>query len=135
MHKLTNGLSYYEGEFGWVGHKDCHNPTKEENFLINNRNKLNIVGGVCDRDASYSYDDFALVELDGEYWLCQTSGCSCPSPSETWCVDIGPTTLEEIRAFILGGHYGGYTVPKKQESEFLELIDAEISRVASISGS
>jgi hypothetical protein len=129
MHKLTK-TSSWEEDFGWVGHPDCQNSGEVEKELIENRYNLEIIGGVVDKDADYSYDDFALILFKKKYYLLQTSGCSCPSPSETWGVDIGPTTLKKIRDFITGGHYDGYTVPKKQESEFLALIDEEIKRTA-----
>lgn len=40
-----------------------------------------------DPEADYSYDDLALMRRsDGLYALVRTSGCSCPSPTETWGV-------------------------------------------------
>lgn len=47
---------------------------------------------------AYEYDDVALLRLDGAYALATTSGCSCPSPNETW--DVAPTTLAEARQHI-----------------------------------
>jgi hypothetical protein len=43
-----------------------------------------------------------LDELDASYeaqlFMLQTSGCSCPSPQETWSVEAGPcATLQELR--------------------------------------
>lgn len=113
----------------WVGHPDCDSPGVEEQLLIDRRADIRIIGSIVDDTLSYEYDEFALVELDGLFYLLQTSGCSCPSPSETWGVDIGPTTLQEIRNFITGGHYEGYTLPKKREADFIALIDAELNRV------
>ena len=108
----------------WVGHPNCDTKRPLEELLIARRADIELLGTIEDKDASYSYDDFALVRLDADYYLLNTTGCSCPSPSETWHVEIGPATLDEIEAFLLGGHYQGYTVPKRQMDEFLAALSA-----------
>lgn len=132
--KLDPNKEHYDQEFGWVAHEDGLSTYKSsepinlvEQVLVARRYELEILGGVTDETASYSYDDWALCELDGEYYLFSTSGCSCPSPNETWRVEIGPATLQEIRNHVISGHYDGHTLPKKQESDFIKLIDEAIA--------
>lgn len=127
MFKLGETKDY--SDFWWVGHSSCDRRGDVEKLLISRRADISVIGGVVDETLSYEYDEFALILLDDQYYLLQTSGCSCPSPSETWGVDIGPATLQEIRNFITGGHYEGYTLPKKREADFIALIDAELNRV------
>lgn len=57
-----------------------------EKLLIDNKDKVVILCESNDPCADYSYDDYALLELNGYYFVINTSGCSCPSPSETWYV-------------------------------------------------
>lgn len=85
---------------------------------------LVVLGVIEDADASYSYDDWALCRIGLQYYLCNTSGCSCPSPEETWEVMHGPTTLAGIREEVLEkGNYEGYTLPYKQRAEFEAMLD------------
>lgn len=115
------------GNFGWVGSPRCESQTEDEKVLIARRADIEFVGGIADPDADYSYDDFALVLLDGVYYLCESAGCSCPSPSETWGVEHNGT-LSHIRECLVNGDYDGYTVPSKCMAEFLAMIDAEAAR-------
>jgi len=109
----------------WIASPDLQpNESTPEWALVQRRGELRIHAEIADDEASYSFDDFALVSLDDKFYLLNTTGCSCPSPSEQWGIEIGPASLLEIRAFIEGGHYSGYTVPKKQLTEFLEAIDS-----------
>jgi hypothetical protein len=110
------------GPYYWVAHPDANPTDPVEQALCKHRYELEIIGGVEDEEADY-YDDFALVEWRGAYYRFQTCGCSCPPPSETWQIDIGPASLDEIKAFLEGGHYSGYSVPKRQMGEFLKLIE------------
>jgi hypothetical protein len=128
--RLDPNKEYYEQEFGWVAHpegtgsyygrSDLDNIEKE---VVARRYELDIIGGISDNDASYSYDDWALAKLDGKYYLFSTSGCSCPSPTETWRIEIGPATLAQVRKHVLDGDYDGYTMPKKQMEDFVALLD------------
>lgn len=122
--KLIPGKDSFGQNFYWVGHKNAINTSPMMKRLIKRRYDIEIIGGVIDEEASYSYDEFALCELDGAYYLLSTSGCSCPSADETWIIEIGPATLSQISEHIRGGHYDGYTLPKMKEAEFLKLIDA-----------
>lgn len=95
----------------------------EEKILCDNRDKILLIGTIDDDEASYSYDDWALIKLKNKYYLLATSGCSCPSPSETWRIEIGPTTKAKVKEHILSGNYEGYTMPKRQLDQFLELFN------------
>ena len=121
--KLDPNQEY--GYLTWVGHPEAgyENDQTPEGELTRRRYEINILGGIEDSEASYDYDDWALCELDGKYYLLSTSGCSCPSPSETWGLQHGPATLAEIREHLKEGNYEGYTVPGKQMDEFMDLID------------
>jgi hypothetical protein len=114
--------------WNWIAAPEGGDGDERSKLLIANRHDLEVVGEVVDSEASYSYDDWALVRLKGKYYLLSTSGCSCPSPSETWGVQHGPMTLSQIRKEITNGNYQGYTVPGRQMQEFLDMIDAERER-------
>lgn len=111
-------FGYTENPFYWVG-----DPLSGDYTFSEKRKDMIIIGGITDDEASYSYDDWAIVYLDGAFYLFSTSGCSCPSPSETWRVECGPSTIREIREKISRGDYDGYTVPGKQMQEFMEVLD------------
>lgn len=121
--KLDPNKAIYDQEFDWVAHPDCLNKGENEKFLINNRYELEIIGGIQDKDANYNYDDWALCKLGAQYYLLSTSGCSCPSPHETWRIEKGPSSLDDIRKHVVHGDYDGYTLPKKQANDFLSLLD------------
>lgn len=121
----------------WVAHPDAL-PTLEYNrskgwlsveqleaskYLVHRRSDIDVLGGVMDEDLSYEYDEFALIRLDGEFYLLETSGCSCPSPAETWRIIQGPTSLSQIKECLVKGKYGGYTLPGRKLQDFLDLID------------
>lgn len=112
-----------EGEYNWIAHERCENASTREQNLIARRDEIEVFGEISDDEASYSYDDWALIRLDGQFYLLQTSGCSCPSPSETWGIAVGPATLAEVRAHIDTGDYSGYTLPKRQEEDFKKMFD------------
>jgi hypothetical protein len=120
--KLDSNKDHYEQEFGWVGSPRGGGTDEVSKLLIENRYQLEILGGVLDKEASYSYDEWALVKFKRKYYLLSTSGCSCPSPEETWRVEMGPSTLLQIEKHLESGNYDGYTVPGRQMDEFLELI-------------
>lgn len=109
-------------EQDWPGHGACNQPNDKERFLIANRDKFQIYGEIEDKEMSYEYDEYAVIGDGSQFWLLQTSGCSCPSPTETWKIDCGPCSLPEIEAFIRGGYYSGYTLPKRIEEEFIQAV-------------
>lgn len=109
--------------FNWVAHPDNETGGDYVDYLSSKREDMLVIGGITDDEADYSYDDWALVLLEGSYYLFATTGCSCPSPKETWRVEIGPATLEEVRKHINTGEYSGYTLPKKQYQDFRDVLD------------
>lgn len=54
--------------------------------IINNWERVITLCESEDPHACYSFDDYALCELDDEYYVINTSGCSCPAPAEVWDV-------------------------------------------------
>ena len=60
----------------------------DEKFFVENHARATTLVESTDPESNYSYDDYALAELDGELYVFNTSGCSCPSPSETWDLQI-----------------------------------------------
>ena len=115
--KIDTDSDDYHNTFNWVAHP-------ASNLDLEDRRKdMIVLGGITDDDASYSYDYWALVLLDGRYYSFSTSGCSCPSPSETCRIEIGRSTLDGIQKHIESGDYSGYTLPKKQYSQFMEVIE------------
>ena len=112
-----------QNKWYWTGDPACEEPNALEQLMIDRRNDLEIVGGIEDEDLSYEYDEYVVVRLDGMYYLLHTCGCSCPSPTETWCVVNGPCCLNAIRNVFTSGKYAGYTLPGKKLKELLEMLD------------
>jgi hypothetical protein len=109
----------------WIGNPRCESPRDVERELIARRADLVVFGYVVDADACYSYDDYALVRLDAAYYLLRTSGCSCPSPTETWEVALGPCALDAVEAHLRANEKdgSGYGVTVRQFAEFVALVD------------
>lgn len=85
-------------DYNWIAHPDGKgNP--ENDFLIANRSKLKVHADI-DLGADYEYDMYAIVSLDDKYFLLNSSGCSCPSPSETWGINLGPVTKDELVMYL-----------------------------------
>jgi len=98
----------------WVGDGgNGHSGTdSDEGLLIRNRDKVEIVAEASDQDLSYEFDELAVAYLKGYgYFICQATGCSCPSPSETWCVVKRFKTKKAVIKAIEDGEYQGYTLP------------------------
>lgn len=112
----------------WIANPNCLSPGVHEQLLIARRAEIQVIGIVVDAEANYSFDDYALVRLDGIYYLLRTSGCSCPSPEEEWSVAFGPATLAEVRSRLASdaGEPDGYGVTKRQADEFAALCDAAV---------
>jgi hypothetical protein len=83
---------------------------------------LTIVGMIEDDEASYSFDDWALLKAGKKFYLVSAAGCSCPTHEETAQLEVGPATLKEIRERIESGDYRGYTLPTRQADEFDKLL-------------
>lgn len=110
----------------WVGNDRREDKGPAEKAIIDARanGKLFIHAFVEDEDACYSYDEMAVVSIGKDHYLLQTSGCSCPSPAETWEVVFGPTTKSAVREFIEQGKYQGYTLPEKMVTRLLKDLEA-----------
>lgn len=121
-------------EHSWACSNHCERPGEDEQRLIDRRSEVVVLGEVCDAEADYSYDDFALVRLDDDYYLLNTSGCSCPSPSETWSVQIGPVSLDGMEAALRREETSGraYGVTHRQFDEFLEMIASARAEVRGV---
>jgi hypothetical protein len=116
--------TYYDHPFGWVGAGAGGGQNPIDQVFKENRHKIEIIGGVVDHNLSYEYDEFALVRWKSKLYLLETSGCSCPSPDETWGTVHGPITKTELTKEIKAGNYTGYTLPAHLEQELLEVIEA-----------
>lgn len=112
----------------WVAHPDCTKPSEEENKLIGNRGNILVIGEVADANASWSYDDWAIILFDKKYYLLNTSGCSCPSPTETWGIVFGPSSLRDLEEHITTAYDTEYSVVGRQMSEFTAIIEQEENR-------
>jgi hypothetical protein len=113
---------------GWIAHPRCEHPGEVEKFLIEHREDVEIIAQISDDDASYSYDDYAVIRVlitgrsaRESFYLLNTSGCSCPDSRETWSVLRGPTNLGVIEAVALDDTY---RVPFNQREAFLAAIKA-----------
>lgn len=107
----------------WIAHPSGGGGDEESKKLIARRAELDVIGRVNDAEADYSYDDYALVRLGAKYYLLNTSGCSCPSPTETWVIAHGPVGLEAMKTYLLDvDKVHGYGVTHRQHKEFLDLI-------------
>lgn len=114
-------------EYDWMASPDCEAPGADEALLISRRDDIDVIGTVEDAEADYSYDDWALIRLDGAYWVLSTSGCSCPSPRETWRAEVGPLSLDEVRTYFLdAAGEKGFGVTKHQHAEFMALVDLAV---------
>ncbi len=104
-------------QYPWVGDADHDGDrTPDVQRIIDGRARIVVLGGwedpeVSYPEASYSYNDTALVRLDGDYYALTTSGGSCPSPSETWSIEYGPATLDELRAWCAKDPYADTLLP------------------------
>lgn len=117
-------------EYDWIANARG-NEYEENRVLINRRNELVIFGEVNDAEANYSYDDYALVRLDADYYLLSTSGCSCPDPSETWGIACGPSTLAQIREHLNAATYGPTLRQREEFDAMIACAEAERPQLSS----
>jgi len=108
----------------WIAHPDGGEfGSGVVQFLIANRDRIEVIGVVTDAEASNGFDDYALVLLDGSYYLLRTSGCSCPRPEEEWGITFGPATLAQVHRHLLDvDKEAGYGVTKRQHDEFMVMV-------------
>ena len=84
----------------------------DEKILCDNRDKVQVLAEVDDPNQEWAFDVMAICYLRGQgYFICQASGCSCPSPSETWQVVKRFKTRKQVMKAIEDGEYQGYTLP------------------------
>lgn len=108
-------------EWNWIANPKASNPTPEAQKLIDNRSKIKVINEL-NLSEDYEYDEWALIKLDKNYYVLNTSGCSCPDPNETWGIVFGPGTLSKIKKEIkdyldkCGEYY------REKQSRILELF-------------
>lgn len=113
-------------ECDWPGHHKGRPEDPDGIAMLEARaaGTLEIHGLIADAEAYYSYEDFALCRLpDGRWAIAHTSGCSCPSPTETWsvcCAGTAEQIADWLVGFVGGAEYG---MGKSQAAEFLAWID------------
>ena len=56
----------------------------DEQFFVDNMERAETLAESTDPHSNYDFDDWALALLDGQYYVFNATGCSCPSPEETW---------------------------------------------------
>jgi hypothetical protein len=115
---------------GWVisnkseewGARTHENLSEDERFFVENSEKAETLAESQDPSADYSYDDWALTKLEDLYYVFNTSGCSCPSPSETWGLTF-KGSLDELLEYL---DLGGKDLGDAGESfcEFLRTVEA-----------
>lgn len=102
--KKSYPMPVADAECDWIGHPDGNASTGSPDFaiydgLVKGRDRIVVHAESMD-GGSYEYSDKALIELDGQFYLLTNSGCSCPSPSETWVVEAGPDPdIERVRRY------------------------------------
>lgn len=126
-------------EDDWVGHpgssatypdnwsSTTRNTTElraNHKFLVDNAERMWILAQVSDPNQDYSFDQMAIVQVDKKIFLCQTTGCSCPSPWEVWFVHSGPFhNLRQVIAAIKAGEYAGCTLPQYEHEDLLGQLE------------
>lgn len=101
----------YASDHSWVG-SYSGNIGDDERLLCDNASKVEILAEVSDPNQGWDFDVMAVCFLRGHgYFICQASGCSCPSPSETWGVVHRYKTKRAVMKAIEDGEYQGYTLP------------------------
>ena len=83
----------------WACSPDSSQNTEFGQRLIDERDKVWVVAEWTCPDLSYEYDDYAVVRLGRRYAVLNTSGCSCPSPTETWGI-LFEGTKAEVRKYL-----------------------------------
>lgn len=95
---VINEPSSYSG-------RSRHTLTADELFFAENTERADTLAESSDPNASYDYDDYALAVLDGQYYVFNTSGCSCPSLDETWSMHFkgdGPALVDYLEGLRTG---------------------------------
>ena len=117
---LDPGSSNYNG----YNARDYSTLSDAERAFVAGLDRAVLIAESEDPHASYSYCDWALCELDGRFYAFNTSGCSCPSPSETWELVKHGTCEEMLDWLVMGTNDGQYTISDEAFAEFLRKIEA-----------
>lgn len=88
-----------EDSWDWVCHPDSSQDSDFGKRLVAERSEVWVVAEWSCPDLSYEYDDYAVVRLGRRYAVLNTSGCSCPSPTETWGV-LFEGTKAEVKQYL-----------------------------------
>lgn len=116
MRKVDVGTEENPG-YDWIAHPMARPSDDLGKKLVKNRAKIEVLWEINDDYAGYTFDDFALIRLGREYYLLNTSGCSCPSPCENWLVVAGPR-LKDIKQYIADESKDSYGVISRQKEQF-----------------
>lgn len=105
----------------WVGSpaKQFYDSTPREGFakeLVDKRNEVEVLAEWACPDLSYEYDEYAVVRLHGTHAVLNTTGCSCPSPAETWDV-LFEGSLTEVLEYLEneGDHPADFFYSREKE--------------------
>lgn len=84
-----------ETQFSWIADGYGAEYNDETKFLVENRDKIEVIYGESN-SRQYEFDDRVLIRIEEKYYLLTTAGCSCPIPSDVWCIEYGPSTLDDM---------------------------------------
>lgn len=112
------------GAYLGYGARDFGTLTDAERMFVAGRDRAVTIAESEDPHADYSYDDWALCKLDGLFYAFNTSGCSCPSPSETWTLVKHGTLEEMLDWLVMGAPDGPYKLSSEAFAEFLRKIES-----------
>lgn len=112
-------------EYDWpahAGYGGCHTDDAER-ALVARRADIEVLGYITDAEADYSFHDFAFIRLDGQWYVLETSGCSCPSPKDEWQVSVGPVPVDGLRTAV-DSMRSDWGPTARQWGEFVAMCDA-----------
>lgn len=109
----------------WPGSQEVHwafDNTYGDRSKFLNRENVTFIGEVCDNNADYSFDDWALFEYEGRFYMFNASGCSCPSHAETSSLVYEAKTIGALSRK-MKKDVTEYGVPGRQWEEFEALFE------------
>jgi hypothetical protein len=110
-------------EWDWPAHADALPTDALGMALVERRADIEVLGYITDAEADYSFHDFAFIRLDGQWYVLETSGCSCPSPAEEWQISVGPVAVDGLRAAV-DAMRSDWGPTARQWGEFVAMCDA-----------
>lgn len=90
---FINGKENEDCPYSWVGHPDAGGDY-ERGPIIDARDDIEILAAISGAER-WEYNEHAFITVNDMYYILHTSGCSCPSPSETWHILAGPCQADE----------------------------------------